>query len=169
MFAVVDIETTGSVLKEDRIIEIAIIIQDGTEIFETFQSLVNPLKGIPPFIQNLTGISDEMVADAPVFSEIAEQVFKLLNGKTLVAHGASFDYNFIRKELQFEEIEFNATVLDTHKLSRKYIPGLDSYKIKSLVTSLELEPGNLHRAFDDALVASQVFSKIFQLMLEDEQ
>ena len=161
MFAVVDLETTGSVLKDDRIIEIAIIIHDGFNVIETFQSLVNPQRDIPPFIQKLTNISEDMVDVAPVFAMLAPLVFEMLRDKTLVAHGASFDYGFLRMEFLEEDMVYDVPVLDTHKLSRKYIPGLESYKIKSLVASLGLEVGELHRAFADAQVCAKVFEMVY--------
>src|SRR6476620_8650273 len=98
LIAVVDVETTGG--QENKITEIGIVIHDGTRVIETFQSLVNPQCGITPFVQNLTGITDSMVANAPVFEDLAEEIFNLTAGKIFVAHAVNFDYSALRNEFE---------------------------------------------------------------------
>jgi DNA polymerase-3 subunit epsilon len=98
MYAVIDIETTGGSPKHEKITEIAVIIHDGYSIIDEFVSLVNPEKFIPPHITALTGISNEMVAEAPKFFEIAAKIIKLTENKTFVAHNVGFDYGFIKNE-----------------------------------------------------------------------
>jgi DNA polymerase-3 subunit epsilon len=97
MYAVLDIETTGGNARSEKITEIAICIHDGEKIVHEYSTLVNPEKSIPPFISRLTGITNEMVEDAPKFFEIAKEIVALTEGKTLVAHNAHFDYGFIRE------------------------------------------------------------------------
>ena len=99
MYAIVDIETTGSFAAANGITEIAIHLFDGSSVTETYETLVNPGQPIPPFIQKMTGITDQMVATAPTFGAIAEKVYSLLQGQIFVAHNVQFDYSF---KLQFK-------------------------------------------------------------------
>src|SRR3978361_1558361 len=101
MYAIVDIETTGGYAAANGIIEISIQIFDGEKVVEQFESLVNPGKTIPRYIQPFTGITNEMVEDAPTFEEIAEKVFTILQGNVFVAHNVNFDYSFIKSHLEY--------------------------------------------------------------------
>src|SRR5688572_22078340 len=100
MYAVIDLETTGGSAEHDRITEIAIIVHDGTRVVDEFSTLVNPECRIPPYITQITGISDEMVATAPRFYEIAREVVQLTDGCIFVAHNVNFDYGFLRGEFK---------------------------------------------------------------------
>ena len=91
MYAIVDIETTGGYAANNDITEIAIVLHDGQTVVNRFESLVRPVRTIPYYIQVLTGISNEMVAEAPSFEELAPQLFELLNGKIFVAHNVNID------------------------------------------------------------------------------
>ena len=99
-YAVVDLETTGGIAKRDKITELAIILFDGENILEEFQSLVNPERSIPSNITRITGITNEMVADAPKFYEIAKKVIEMTEGAIFVAHNVRFDYQFLREEFR---------------------------------------------------------------------
>ena len=96
LYAVVDIETTGGMARRDRITEIAIVVYDGKEIRDRFESLINPERSIPFEITRITGITDSMVADAPKFYEIKKKVIEMTEGAIFVAHNVRFDYSFIR-------------------------------------------------------------------------
>ena len=111
MYAIVDIETTGGNAGTGSITEIAIIITDGNSILDTYTSLVNPLQPIPLFIEKLTGINDAMVSKAPTFSQIAKDVYELLQDKIFVAHNVNFDYSFISHQLNQQGYKFNARKL----------------------------------------------------------
>jgi DNA polymerase-3 subunit epsilon len=100
MYAIVDIETTGGYADNHRITEIAIYHHSGTEITDYFYTLVNPGRKIPYYITGLTGITSEMVSEAPLFDEVAEDIFRLLEGRIFVAHNAHFDYSFLKKEFE---------------------------------------------------------------------
>ena len=100
MYAVVDIETTGGSPRSEKITEIAIYIFDGKQIVDEFVTLINPEKPIPYFISSLTGITNEMVADAPKFYEIAKRIVEMTEDKIFVAHNVTFDYKFIRSEFK---------------------------------------------------------------------
>ena len=100
LFAIADIETTGGYASSNGITEIAVYIYDGQEIVDQFETLVNPNQPIPKFVQSLTGITDDMVEQAPSFEEIAPRLMELLQGKIFVAHNVNFDYSFIHHQLQ---------------------------------------------------------------------
>ena len=116
----------------NSIIEIAIRIFDGEKVIEDFETLVNPGQVIPKYIQAFTGITNEMVEDAPRFEEIAEKVFTCLQGNIFVAHAVNFDYSFIKSHLEFYGYSFNAKKLCTVRLSRQIFPGLPSYSLGNL-------------------------------------
>jgi DNA polymerase-3 subunit epsilon len=126
MYAIVDIETTGGNATTGSITEIAIVITDGVTVLHRYETLVNPKQSIPPFIQNLTGITDDMVADAPVFSEVAEHVFELLCDKVFVAHNVNFDYSFVAHQLSQHGYKLQLGKLCTVRLSRKIFTELPS-------------------------------------------
>lgn len=155
-FAVVDLETTGGQPKNDSIIEIGIALIDGTEVVKTFESLVCPGRSIPSFVQNLTGIYPEMVVSARPFREIAEEVLALLSGRIFVAHNASFDFGFLKAELERASCKWDAPRLCTVKLSRRVFPGFPSYSLHSLTKSLGCPDFNHHRALGDALASAEI-------------
>lgn len=157
-FAIVDIETTGGLPNTHGITEIAIVIHNGEEVTGKFSSLVNPLQRIPPFIVNMTGISDEMVATAPLFEEIAPQVYNLLEGRVFVAHNVSFDYSFVHYHLLRAGLKWQAPKLCTIKLSKKVFPGLVRYGLGSLTKDLGIQIEGRHRAWGDAQATAEVLS-----------
>lgn len=160
MYAIVDIETTGGYASANGIIEICIKIFDGESIVEEFETLVNPDQNIPKYIQAFTGINNEMVQTAPRFEEIAEKVFTLLQGNIFVAHNVNFDYSFIKSHLEFYGYSFNEKKLCTVRLSRQIFPGLPSYSLGNLCTSLEINLNNRHRAGGDAAATVVLFKKL---------
>src|SRR5689334_21545808 len=123
MYAIVDIETTGGYAENHRITEIAIYHHDGVRITEAFNSLVNPGRNIPFYITGLTGITTEMVLDAPAFEEISDEVFSNLDGRVFAAHNAYLDYSFLKREFELAGVAWQAKKLCTVRLSRKIIPG----------------------------------------------
>lgn len=161
MFAILDVETTGGNAIHDKITEIAIYLHDGNRVVKEYSSLINPECNIPPFIARLTGISDEMVQDAPKFYEIAKDIIELTEGATIVAHNAPFDYGFISHEYKSLGYTFSRDYLCTVRLSRKLIPGYKSYSLGNLCTSLGIPLFNRHRAGGDALATV----KLFELLL----
>jgi DNA polymerase III subunit epsilon len=151
MYAIVDIETTGGSARNERITEIAVYLHDGNEITEEFVSLVNPERNIPYFITNLTGITNEMVENAPRFYEIARKLIEMTEGRTFVAHNARFDYSFIRQEYKSLGYNFKRSILDTVALSRKLLPGHSSYSLGNICKDLDISITGRHRAAGDAL------------------
>jgi DNA polymerase-3 subunit epsilon len=162
MFAVIDIETTGGSPKNDKITEIAVFIHDGLCVTEEFVTLVNPEMNIPYYITGLTGITNEMVAEAPRFYEIARKIVELTEGKIFVAHNASFDYSFVRQEFHSLGYEFNRKTLDTVRLARQVVPGLPSYSLGKLCASIGIPLNNRHRAGGDALATVKLLEELLR-------
>ncbi len=150
IYAVVDIETTGGYASGNRITEIAILVFDGNSVIDRFETLVDPQQTIPYFIQSMTGITDEMVAGAPVFAEIAGKVHDLLNDKIFVAHNVNFDYSFLKHQLSDCGYRLEASRLCTVRLSRKVFAHFSSYSLGNLCCSLDIIIQNRHRAGGDA-------------------
>jgi len=159
-YAIVDIETTGSYAGGNNITEIAIIIHNGKHTLEKYQTLVNPKTSIPYHIQILTGINDDMVANAPTFDEIAFKVYSLLHKRVFVAHNVNFDYSFIVQELKKANYEWKAPKLCTVRLSRKIIPNLASYSLGKLCLNLNIPNNARHRAMGDAEATAILFEKL---------
>ena len=162
LYAIVDIETTGSYALGNGITEIAVAIHDGEKVIDFFETLVNPHRPIPFFIQSLTGISNEMVATAPPFKEVAEHIHSMLQDKVFVAHNVNFDYSFIKHHLEQAGYEWNAKKLCTVRLSRKIIPGMASYSLGKLCRLLNIDLKNHHRAGGDTLATASLFSLLVE-------
>ena len=157
--AFVDLETTGATASIDRITEIGIILVDESGVQE-WSSLVNPEARISGFIESLTGISNEMVADAPRFCDLASQIYKLLEGRVFVAHNARFDYAFLKQSFLREGIDFSAKTLCTVKLSRRLYPGHPKHNLDTLIERHGLVVSGRHRALADAQLIYQFWEKI---------
>jgi len=162
MYAIIDIETTGGYAENHRITEIAIAWHDGIQAGEVYRTLINPERNIPSYITGLTGITNEMVATAPRFADVADEIFNRLKDKIFVAHNAHFDYSFLKKELEQVGIRWQTKKLCTVRLSRKIIPGLRSYSLGNLAESLGIAINNRHRAEGDALATVKVFDTLLR-------
>ena len=170
--ALVDIETTGGRSTYDCITEVAVILIDQDGEVERWETLVKPTHYIPEFIQQMTGITNEMVADAPSFHEIAEQLLEKLKGCIFVAHNARFDYGFIKNHFARMGINFQAKVLCSVRLSRKLFPEYKSHSMDRLIENHHLMPLSRHRAMGDADLIKQflkVCKKTFGLEKVIEQ
>ena len=153
--AIVDLETTGAHPAHDRVTEIAVIEAEGGEITTEWSTLVNPETSIPPAIQALTGITNEMVADAPTFGELAGELYERLAGRVVVAHNARFDYGFLRREFERAGLRYQARTLCTVKLSRRLYPEHARHSLDSLIARHDLRCAARHRALGDAEVLWQ--------------
>ncbi len=167
-YAIVDIETTGGNASGSRITEIAIIIHDGINVTDRWESLVNPQKDIPLPIFALTGINNEMVRNAPVFDDIAEKVFGMLTDRIFVAHNVNFDYSFVRHQLEEAGFKWAARKLCTVRAARKIRPGFHSYSLGNLCYSLDIVLENRHRAGGDADATAILFSLLLEWDTEGE-
>ena len=159
-FAIIDVETTGGRAARDKITEIAIVVHDGEKIVDTFSTLINPEVPIPGFIVELTGITNEMVADAPHFWQVAKTVVEMTEGAYFVAHNARFDYSFIREEFRRLGYTYTRKTLCTVQLSRKAFPGLPSYSLGNLIRHFDIRVEDRHRALADTLATTDLFSRI---------
>ncbi len=157
LYAIVDIETTGGHASANGITEIAVYVHDGERVVRRFETLVNPQQSIPRYITALTGIDDNMVADAPVFDEIADKLFEILEEAVFVAHNVNFDYSFVKHQLKQSGYELTAKKLCTVRLGRRVFPGLPSYSLGNLCRSLKISIENRHRAGGDAKATVKLF------------
>lgn len=144
-----DLETTGATPLKDRITEIALVRFDQGVETVRWQTLVNPQQSIPSFIQSLTGINDEMVADAPLFAEVAEKLQTLLEGSVLAAHNVRFDHGFLKTEFKRIGVNFSPKVMCTVKLSRLLYPQFYSHGIDAIVERHQISGLARHRAMGD--------------------
>jgi DNA polymerase-3 subunit alpha (Gram-positive type) len=165
-FVVFDLETTGFSAEVDQIIEIgAVKIKDG-QITDRFSSFVNPKVPISFRIENLTGISDSMVMDAPVIEEILPKFLDFCKGAVLVAHNAEFDTSFITNKAEKMGIKTNYTYIDTVLLGQFAVPHLSNYKLDTLAKHLKVSLENHHRAVDDAQATADIFIKLIDIIAE---
>ena len=156
IYSVVDIETTGGLKGGNRITEIGLVKVQHGKVIDTWTSLVNPERHIPGFITSLTGISDSMVRNAPVFSDIAKPLLDKLAGSIFVAHNVNFDYGFIKKECEMAGHFFKMPKMCTVVESRKAFKGLKSYSLGNLSTHFNLNLTSHHRALADATATAEL-------------
>ena len=152
--AIVDLETTGAHPAWDRVTEIAVVEIDGGDVAAEWSTLVNPGTSIPPAIQALTGITNDMVAEAPAFEDLAPELYERLAGRVFVAHNARFDYGFLRHAFERAGLHFEARTLCTVKLSRRLYPEHARHNLDSLIgrhqLKFDLDGAARHRALGDA-------------------
>ncbi len=158
-FAFLDIETTGGNSARDRITEIGIRFWRDGEVVGEWQTLLNPQTRISPFIESFTGISNEMVADAPLFEEVADELAAQLKDKIFVAHNGRFDYGFIKAEFRRLARPFSARVLCTVKLSRRLYPEFRRHNMDALIARHGLAQVQRHRAMGDVSAMLAFFEK----------
>jgi len=158
MYAIVDIETTGGHASANGITEIAICIHDGKKVVKRFETLVNPQRDIPIYISALTGITNEMVKDAPPFEDVAADIYHLIHGKIFVAHNVNFDFSFVRYHLAAAGYDLQTNKLCTVRLGRKIMPGLPSYSLGKLCKHLGIDNQSRHRAMGDAEATAELFT-----------
>ncbi|MBX2887501.1 MAG: GIY-YIG nuclease family protein [Ferruginibacter sp.] len=162
LYAIVDIETTGGKPAHGGITEISIVIHDGKRVQHIYSTLINPQQIIPSFIASLTGISNSMVASAPKFDEVAEDIYLMLYDKVFVAHNVNFDYSFLYEKLKNCNFTLQVKRLCTIRLCRKVFPHLPSYSLGNVCKSLNIEINNRHRAEGDALATAQLFKLLVE-------
>ncbi|MDF2523911.1 MAG: polymerase alpha subunit, partial [Clostridiales bacterium] len=165
-FVVFDLETTGLNSYKDRITEIGAVKILNGEIVDRFSSFVNPQIHIPEFITKLTGITDEMVREAPPIEEVLPQFLDFVKDAPLAAHNASFDMGFIKHCAKAMEIEIKNTVIDTLQLSRYMFPELSRHKLNIVSKHLGIDLENHHRAVDDSKATGEILIKCFEMLKE---
>ena len=163
-FVVFDIETTGFSALKDRIIEIGAVKVENGVVIDRYSTFVNPERPIPFRIKNLTGITDEMVEDSLVIADILPKFLEFAGSCAIVAHNASFDTGFIRKNAKDIKAEFDPIILDTVEMSRILLPDLKNHKLDTVAQALGVSLENHHRAVDDAEATAQIFIRLCELL-----
>ncbi|MEP1446981.1 MAG: exonuclease domain-containing protein [Paraglaciecola sp.] len=159
-YVIVDVETTGGKQPHHRITEVGAVKMINGEVVDTWSSLINPQRHISKFITQLTGISNDMVKDAPVFSEVADNLSQFTENCVFVAHNVNFDYGFIKQEYQRLDRNFSMAKLCTVREMRKAYPGLHSYSLGNLCETYNISLANHHRALCDAEAAAELLKMI---------
>ncbi len=155
IFVAVDLETTGLDAKKDAIIEIGAVRIQGDQVIDRFSTLINPGRKIPLRIEQITGITDKDVANAPTLAEIAPELLAFVDASVtgVIAHNAGFDLGF----LEAANIRFHRPALDTFELSTILLPGMPSYSLGELCRGLGIVLEDAHRALDDAEASARLF------------
>lgn len=171
MFAIIDIETCGGKFEYRRghVIEICILLHDGLSVTDKFTTLINPQCYIHPTFTRISGITNEMVQDAPTFPEVAKKIWDMTEGRIFIAHNVGFDYGFIKEEFNSLGAKYKRDTLCTVRLSRKLIPGKKSYSLGNLCDSLGIQIENRHRAEGDALATAKLFDILMQIKSDHPQ
>ncbi len=158
-YVVVDVEATGAKLPPNRIIELGAYRISGRKIVDSFLTLVNPEIAIPRFVMTLTGISNEMVKEAPLFTDVAPRWLEFVNDAVLIAHNAPFDTNFLNHEISrvYPGHRMINAHLCTVTLSRHVIPGLTNYRLDTIADHFSIPILARHRAGSDALATAEIF------------
>jgi DNA polymerase-3 subunit alpha (Gram-positive type) len=166
-FVCFDIETTGLKVAREAITEIgAVVLRDGQVTEERFQTFVNPNRPLTPEIIGLTGITDDMLRDAPQPREALEAFLKFVNGRPLAAHNAEFDISFIREGCRREGLEFRPTYVDSLILAQNLLPDLGKYKLDVVAEALDLPAFNHHRASDDGATVGYMLIPFWRMLRE---
>ncbi|MEM9599945.1 MAG: exonuclease domain-containing protein, partial [Pseudomonadota bacterium] len=166
-YVVVDVETTGGRPGLHRLTEIGAVKMIGGEIVDEFQTLLNPQRSIPPHITRITNITPEMVADAPLFVEVAERFREFMGDAIFAAHNVNFDYGFISAEYEMIDQRFRHPKLCTCASMRRLYPGHQSYSLKNLCRDFEIDLGSHHRALCDARAAAELLRLINEKRMQD--
>ncbi|WP_298622585.1 3'-5' exonuclease family protein [uncultured Legionella sp.] len=159
-WALVDIETTGLHVTRDGITEIAVLVMTEEGIVRTWHRLIKPKRSIPDAINALTGISNELVCDAPSFADIALELLDVLEGCVFVAHNARFDFGFIKNAFKRCDITYQAPVLCTIKLLKQLYPNQRHYHLAAITQSLNIPLERHHRAQGDVAALHAVLQKM---------
>ncbi len=163
-YVVFDLETTGFSPVNNRIIEIGAVKVCAGKITDRFSTFVNPQVPIPYKIEELTGIRDDMVLDAPLIEDVLPEFLKFCDGAILVAHNAGFDMSFISKNCERQGLPCEYTVIDTVALARVLLPQLNRFKLDTVAKALKISLENHHRAVDDAACTAEIFVKFIEML-----
>lgn len=165
-FVVFDLETTGAKAPPCRVTEIGAYRVKGGEVLDKFHTLVNPETPIPSFIIGLTGINDEMVADAPAFADVAHDFLEFIGDSVLVAHNSGFDMRFLNYEIGrvFPDYKLANPCLCTVQLSRKLLPDIRNHKLVTVAEHYSIDLVDHHRASADAYATAHIFVNLLTQM-----
>ncbi|WP_409968687.1 PolC-type DNA polymerase III [Bengtsoniella intestinalis] len=163
-FICFDIETTGLKVNQEAITEIGAVVLKNGEITERFQTFVNPNRRLTPEIVGLTGITDDMLRDAPQLKAALTDFLAFVDGRPLAAHNAEFDIGFIREGCRKVGLEFNPTYVDSLILAQNLLPNLSRYKLNLVADHLNLPSFNHHRAADDAATVGYMLIPFWEML-----
>ena len=160
-YTIVDIETTGLSPANNEIIELSAIKIRNNNIVEKFSTLVKPSSKINSFITGLTGITNDMVKNAPSINNVLEEFLKFVSNDCIIGHNINFDLRFIKHNLQKHlNTDLENTSIDTVKVARKFCPKLSSYKLSNLATHFNIDTSGHHRALKDCEMTFDIYNKI---------
>ncbi|MBP9690817.1 GIY-YIG nuclease family protein, partial [Candidatus Woesebacteria bacterium] len=159
-FSFVDIETSGSHMRHDRVIEVGILRVEDGKIVKTYNQLINPEVYVSPFITQMTGIHTEDLEDAPTFEFVKDEIYELLQNSIFVAHNVRFDHGFLKNEFRRYHQDLKLKQLCTVRLSRAFYPQHRHHNLDAIVERFGFEIAHRHRAFDDA----EVLWKLYQMI-----
>ncbi|MGZ3297458.1 MAG: exonuclease domain-containing protein [Asticcacaulis sp.] len=165
-YVVVDVETTGGRPPLDRVTEIGAVKVRGGRIVDEWSSLINPQRHIPAMITQLTGITNAMVAEAPLFADVADAFEAFMAGSVFVAHNVNFDHGFIASEYRRLEKPFRYPKLCTCASMRRLYPGHDSYGLAALSRAYNIRLDNHHRALADARATAELLLMVNEKRLQ---
>jgi len=149
-FVVIDVETTGGKPGASRITDIALVFIRHDIIIGSYSTLINPKRNIDRYVQKITGITNDMVKDAPKFHQLADKIVDLTFNKTIVGHNVKFDYSMLKSEFNRLGINYERDTIDTINMARKALPELSLYNLDAITEYLDIEIRNRHRALGDA-------------------
>ena len=163
-FVVFDLETTGFSNKNDKITEIGAVKVENFKIVDRFSQLINPQKDISYKVQELTGITNDLIKDKPTIEEILPKFVEFIGDSVLVAHNANFDMGFMQQKCREQNIEFKNTSVDTLTLARTLLPHMKRFRLNLIAKELGIPLLNHHRAVDDAEATAHIFIKFLEMI-----
>ena len=168
-FVAFDVETTGFLVGVDQITEIAAVrFQEGRPI-SAYATLINPKKNIPIKVRQITGITDEMVKNKPTIDQVLDEFAKFCDRDLLVAHNASFDFEFLTSDIKkFESKAPQGLIFDSCAMARNIFPGLLNYKLRTLVNYLNISSSEFHRAQEDACYCGHLMVHLHKKLLQGD-
>ena len=167
-YSFVDIETTGTSARHDRVIEIGILRVENDKMVKKYNQLINPETHVSSFITQITGITPEDLEDAPTFEIVKDEVYELLHGSIFVAHNVRFDHGFLKNEFKRYDMNLAMKQLCTVKLSRTLFPQHRHHNLDAIIERFNIKCENRHRAYDDAHATWQFFRKVSKLFPRDQ-
>ncbi len=167
-FVALDVETSGLNPDDDKIIEIGMAkILDG-ELIDKYSTLINPRRLISPNIVELTGITQDMLADKPVIEDIIGDILEFIGDYPILGHNVNFDYGFLKKAAVNSGYSFEKQGIDTLRLARRLLPEVEHKNLDYLCSYFGIDAGNSHRAYDDAVSAWKLFLRLYSIKPDDE-
>ena len=163
-FIVFDLETTGFSNKNDKITEIGAVKIENFKVVDRFSQLINPQKDISYKVQELTGITNDLIKDKPTIEEVLPKFIEFIGDSVMVAHNADFDMGFMQQKCREQNIEFKNTSVDTLTLARTLLPHMKRFRLNLIAKELGVPLLNHHRAVDDAEATAHIFIKFLEMI-----